>query len=214
MVDYLPAGRLSVTVAQFFILDYHHPEIQPGQVEGLARTLQSDRAPADFRRQRCDWKVPAIALEDEIRVHLVGANQPVAGFGRRGQRFQFLATKNLAIGIVGVAQHQDVGTAAGRRGRRRIIEQPAAGGLVKTKTNFDHPLASPGRRVAKGGVDWPGSDNAAALQAIHPAYGVQGYPQSGGKRYPLRFDLPAPAALKIGADDFRQLCVRQRVSEY
>ena len=93
-------------LAQVFFCDEDVRELQPGEVEGLARRSAGDRSGGGFGRERGEGRV-LVPGAHEVGVDLVGDDEDIVREADRSQTLQLIAPPDAPDGVVRAAEEQE-----------------------------------------------------------------------------------------------------------
>src|SRR5207249_9630148 len=119
-------------LAERGVRDDGEPELEPGEIPGLARRHERDRPPGDRGVERGDRHV-AVRGEDEVRVDLVRDDREPPGEAELRHAPELLATPRAPHRMVRVAEQEDA-----RPGGDRALE--------RVEVDFVAPALGPSER--------------------------------------------------------------------
>ena len=175
---------------------------QPRDIVGFAWRLQGDDAPADLRIEHGQGEVAFVALQNEIGMNFIAADDEIVPVRQVGNGQQFCPTPDPAHRIVGIAEQQQPGPGGDGPGQGIDIHAPAAPLLNE---RYGHaPLPHQLRRAHKGRIDRGTGEDLISWLPHRPADRIQPGNQSRQPDQPLRFYAPMVVALEMGQNSLDQ----------
>ena len=172
---------------------------EAGDVEGLARGHQGDRAGGEVFAHRGEDDVLGGRVEDEVAVDLVGADGELMLAHERGEAVELATIEDAGERVVRIAEQEHLGVRL-RAGGLELgpVEGPAA--ALEHHLELQRVTLGQDRRGHERRVDGDGRDDGLAGLARAADGGVDAGHERAHERDPLGLDLPAVAATDVVDD--------------